>query len=259
MNSSDFLTDSYQTPATATSALCRFFPSFFFYRRMAAIVWRASRKARGGDYGTQDWAASSREIMAALERVGVRFAVAGREHLRDMPGPCVFVGNHMSTLETFVLPSLLVPFTPATFVIKRSLVEYPVFRHVMVSRNPVVVERSNPREDFKTVMEEGGKRLADGISVVVFPQTTRTVTFDPEQFNTIGVKLAKRAGVPVVPVALKTDAWGNGKHLKDFGPIDPGKPVHFAFGTPLAVSGNGQAEQAAVVAFIQEKLQQWQR
>ena len=63
----------------------------------------------------------------------------------------------------------------------------------------------------------------------------RTVTFDPEQFNTIGVKLAQKAKVPIIPLALKTNAWGNGKVLKDFGCIDTSKTVHFAFGEPIEV------------------------
>jgi 1-acyl-sn-glycerol-3-phosphate acyltransferase len=40
----------------------------------------------------------------------------------------------MSTLETFVLPYLIAPHRPMTFVVKKSLVEYPVFKHVMRAR-----------------------------------------------------------------------------------------------------------------------------
>jgi 1-acyl-sn-glycerol-3-phosphate acyltransferase len=101
-------------------------------------------------------------------------------------------------------------------------------------------------------------RVRDGRSVVVFPQTTRTVVFDPVTFNTIGVKMARRAGVPLVPLALKTDAWANGRRLKDWGRIDPRKPVHFCFGRPLQVSGAGRAEHEQVVRFIQDKLRTWQ-
>ena len=57
--------------------------------------------------------------------------------------------------------------------------------------------------------------LRNGMSVIIFPQTTRIMDFDRKQFNSMGVKLAKRAQVPVVPIALKTDAWGVGKWIKD--------------------------------------------
>lgn len=249
--------DQYMTDVHAASPLCRLLPSFFYYTRMARIVLNAGRAARRGAYDDERWRLDSRCIVEALERVGVHFAVEGLDNLRETQGPRVVVGNHMSTLETFVLPWLLLPLGPLTFVVKRSLVEYPVFRHVMLSRNPVVVERTNPREDFKVVMEEGKERLDAGISVVVFPQTTRTTQFDPEEFNTIGIKLAKRAGVPIIPLALKTDAWSNGRLIKEFGPIDPGKTVHLAFGESLCVQGSGQVEQAHIVSFIQRKLGEW--
>jgi 1-acyl-sn-glycerol-3-phosphate acyltransferase len=120
-----------------------------------------------------------------------------------------------------------------------------------------VVGRDNPREDLKTVLEEGQKRLEEGISIVIFPQTTRSAEFDPKKFNSLGVKLAKRCNAPVVPFALKTDAWGLGRRLKDFGPIRPEKTVHIHFADPLMVRGSGKEEHSAVVAFIEKKLAAW--
>ena len=87
------------------------------------------------------------------------------------------------------------------------------------------------------MLNGGVERLKAGISIIVFPQTTRMTQFDPEQFNSIGVKIAKKAGVPVVPLALKTDAWANGKFLKDFGAVDPRKEVHFTFADALEIEG----------------------
>ncbi len=254
----DFDHGTYHPAERPVQPLFGLFPSFFYYAQMLDIVCEASLLARRSQYGDREWSNSSFDIIKALESVGTKIHIEGVDNFADVEGPCVFVGNHMSTLETFVLPTVISPSKPVTFVIKRSLVEYPVFKHIMRSRNPVVVDRVNPREDFKTVMEEGQQRLESGVSLVVFPQTTRTTEFDPARFNTIGVKLAKRTGVPVVPFALKTDAWGSGKRIKDFGPIDPRKSVHFAFGEPLRISGAGQQEQQAIVGFIQEKLRQWQ-
>jgi 1-acyl-sn-glycerol-3-phosphate acyltransferase len=127
----------------------------------------------------------------------------------------------------------------------------------MRSRDPIAVTRTNPRHDLKAVLEGGVDRLKQGISIIVFPQTTRTHSFDPTQFNTIGVKLAQRANVPVVPLALLSDAWGNGKYFKDFGKIDPSKKVYFAFGKPMWVQGRGTNEHQAIIQFISRKLQEW--
>lgn len=221
-------------------------------------MFRASRRAKRSRYGDDDWIRSSLDTLRALEGTGVRFEITGIDDFKGVEGPCVFIANHMSTLETFVLPAIIAPFKMATFVVKESLVEYPVFRHVMRSRNPITVSRTNPREDLKTVFDGGIERLRKGLSIIIFPQTTRSTLFDPAEFNTIGVKLAKKAGVPVVPVALKTDAWGNGRRLKDFGRIDPSIPVHIAFGKPLWIKDRGNEEHREIIGFITERLKEWQ-
>jgi 1-acyl-sn-glycerol-3-phosphate acyltransferase len=100
--------------------------------------------------------------------------------------------------------------------------------------------------------------LKAGRSVVIFPQTTRTPVFDPAQFNTIGIKLAKRAGVPAVPIALTTGAWGNGAFLKDYGRIDPSKKARFAFGKPLRIRDRGAEEHQEIIEFITGKLKEWE-
>lgn len=249
--------DSYHTAPRKISAFARMFPSLAFYRQWAAIVSAASRRAKRGQYGDHEWYESSVAILRALESVGVQVQISGLEHLKVVDSPCVLVGNHMSMLETFVLPGVIRPFKPVTFVVKESLLTVPVFRHVMRSRDPVAVSRTNPREDFAAVMKGGQERLAKGISIVVFPQTTRTPAFDPASFNSIGTKLAKRAGVPVVPVAVLTDAWSNGKFFKDFGKIDVRKKVFLAFGAPIDAQAKDPPPNSAVVAFIEDRLRAW--
>ncbi len=249
---------SYHSPQRTTGWLARLLPSFCFYCKTIWIVCKASYLAHRGRYDNSDWHESSVNIVKALEETGCRLEVTGLEHLKGIDRPCIFIANHMSTLESFVLPSLIMPQGfDLTYVIKRSLVDYPVFGKVACSRDPVVVDRVNPREDLKVVMEEGARRLEQGRSLIIFPQHTRTVDFDPKQFNSIGIKLAKKTGAIVVPIALQTWAWSSGRKFKDFGPIIPSRTIHFAFGEPLEVSDKGQEEQQRIVAFIQKHLDQW--
>jgi len=233
-------------------------PKCMFYPQAFCIVWVNGRRALRGRYASADWAASSGDILRALENVGVRVEITGMDNFGKLDGPVVFIANHMSTLETFVLPFIIQPVKELTFIVKKSLLTTPVFGPVMRSRDPVVVSRVNPREDLKVVLEEGTNKLQAGRSLVVFPQSTRSAVFNPDEFNTLGIKLALRAGVPVVPIALKTDAWGTGKLVKDFGPIDPGKKVHFAFGEPMWVAARGAEEHKRIILFIEEKLKQWE-
>lgn len=252
--------DTYITdPKMPRTLLSRILPcrTFTFYLQAFLIVWKNGRKALKGLYGGAEWAGSSLDILRALEGVGVRIEITGMDNIRSCEGPVVFIANHMSTLETFILPCIIQPLKETTFIVKQSLATMPVFGPVMRSRDPVLVGRVNPREDLRTVLEEGSKKLAAGRSIVVFPQSTRSLDFKPAEFNTLGIKLALKAGVPVVPIALKTDAWGVGKIMKDFGPLDRNKKVHFAFGKPMEIKGRGAEEHRGIIAFIQESLERW--
>ncbi len=248
----------YASPGQQLSLSRRLFPSATFYYNLFCIVFRASRMAKRDNYDGYAWVKSSHDVLREIEKIGVRIEITGIKHVIEHDHPTVIIGNHMSMMETLLLPVMIQPLRDVTYVVKKSLLDYPIFKYVMRSRNPVAVGRMNPREDLKVVMREGVERLNSGISVIVFPQTTRSQIFDPKQMSSIGVKLAKKADVRVIPLALKTDAWQNGKMFKDFGRIDKNKIVHFAFGKPLEVSGRGREEHQAINDFILEKLGNWE-
>lgn len=247
----------YHSPIRKIGWMARLAPGPVFYLKMARIVMADSRAARQGLYTDERWIRGSRMMAGALESVGIRMNVENTASFINLPSPCVFVGNHMSVLETFILPGIIQPHRDLTFVVKESLLTYPIFKDIMASRRPIIVSRVNPRRDLETVLREGVNRLKASSSVILFPQTTRHSLFDPARFNSLGVKLARRAGVPVIPIAIKSDAWGNGRWLKDFGRISPRIPVRIAFGDPIPVSGTGRAAQELLVQFISRRLREW--
>jgi len=229
----------------------------YFAMKYINIVFVTRRQAVRNNYDTKAWTDSSFYIFRFIEECGGKFNIEGMENISSPDGPVLFIGNHMSTLETMILPCIIAPHKELTFVVKESLVKHPLFGHVMRSRNPIVVGRTDPRKDLEAVMNGGLERLQNGTSIVIFPQSTRSLDFKPEEFNSLGVKLAKKAGVTVVPVALKTDFWGNGKLIKELGPIDSSKTIHFRFGEPFKVTGNGKEENQRIISFIQDALGEW--
>jgi 1-acyl-sn-glycerol-3-phosphate acyltransferase len=244
----------YRTKKVLPAFWAKTFPSLTFYIKFIRCVIQGSALAKRGQYDGHAWTQNSFGVLQALESVGVVVEVRGIEHVRQVEGPCVFIANHMSMLETVILPVILQPIKAITFVVKQSLLDYPVFKHIMRSREPVAVSRTNPRLDLKAVLEKGSEKLQTGVSMIIFPQTTRTPSFDPATFNTIGIKLAKKADVPVIPLALVTDAWQNGRYLKDFGKIDSSKKVMFSFGNVLQITGRGNQEHEHIIEFIQNTL-----
>jgi len=229
----------------------------FFVAKYCGIVLKSRSAAVKGQYDTEAWVSSSYDVFKLIEGCGGRFHITGLENLHMCKGPVVFISNHMSTLETMVFPYLIAPFMNVTFIVKDSLVKHPFFGPIMRSRDPIVVGRQDPRADLQIVMKKGQELLTNGVSIIVFPQNTRTPDFVPKEFNTLGVKLAGKAKAQVVPIAIKTDFWGNGKYIKDLGPIDRSKPIHIAFGEPLSINGLGKEENKLIIDFIGTHLEKW--
>lgn len=255
-----FLTgDAYRSQDAHAGFFSRMLPSLSFYSRLflGPVRWLCARASKGL-CDDAAWVYASVWVADLMERMGCPIEVQGMDAIDAVDGPCLFVANHMSTLETFMLPGMIRPRRPVTFVVKKSLTTMPFFGPVMCSRDPIVVGRANPREDLAAVLQGGLERLRKGVSIIVFPQHTRSRRFDPQQFNSIGVKLAKKAGVPIVPLALKTDAWGQGKKIKELGPVSVGMAVRYCFAQPIAVTGHGKEEQAAICSHIASHLSNWE-
>ncbi len=262
MSENYFPHDQYDTPADTPRALgdrMLLGSRWWFYLNFLKTVFRSRSYAIKGIYNDNLWTRTSFDVFKTIERAGGRFHLRGINNLRNIRKPVVFISNHMSTLETVVFPCIIAPFKPLTFVVKEALVNAKVFGPIMRSRNPIVVGRADPRRDLQAVLTRGTKLLEAGYSIMIFPQSTRYVHFVPQKFNSLGVKLALRAGVRVLPVAIKTDFWGNGKRIKDLGPIDRKKPIHMVFGEPRTITGNGSEEHNEIIDFIQTNLNEWSK
>jgi 1-acyl-sn-glycerol-3-phosphate acyltransferase len=231
--------------------------SLFYYLRLGYTLFHSTFPARGGRLDRPMWAMYSHRCLEVVESVGGNVNISGLESVADHQGPVVYIGNHMSLVETLILPGIALAFGDVNFVVKEELRHYPVLGSIFRALGMIAVSRKNPREDFKAVLREGHNFISNGGSIIIFPQATRSMEFDVQAFNTLGVKLASRAGVPVVPVAIKTDFHGNGKWVKDMGPINPQKSLYFKFGDPLPVSGKNKEVHQQVVKFITQNLSAW--
>lgn len=251
--------DDYSTAAGAAAPTRRLLATsrLSFYLSYLRVVLRSSSLARRGLYTSEEWIRASAAVRRVYESRGGLLNVEGLGHIRALGGPAVFVGNHMSTAETQLLPALIEPFAHFTFVVKQRLMEGPVFGPVMRAVDAIGVGQMDARRDLETVLTEGCRRLESGTSVFIFPEGTRSAVFSPARFNSLGVKLARRAGVPIVPVALKTDFWGNGRLIRPFGPIDCSREAKFKFGAPVRVEGSGKDAHAEVLSFILRHLAEW--
>ena len=256
-----FCGDAYDTPAGVRSSILYrllFSSRWYFYLNNFSIFARTGRCGRRGELDKERQIYYSNKNFRLVEKCGGRIHLRGLENLRAVKGePVVLIGNHMSLLETALFHAVAREYLDFTFVIKQSLLSVPFFRDIMRSLGAIPVGRENPRDDLRAVLGEGKKLLESGRSIIIFPQSTRSESFDAAKFNSIGIKLAKSAGVRVLPFALKTDFLGNGRWLRDMGPVRPRRGVYFEFAPAKKVEGNGQELQREIIDFIQSRVSQW--
>ena len=155
---------------------------------------------------------------------GVRYRLHGAENLPEQTG-YVVLANHQSQWETFFLQWRLFPIV---FVLKRELLKVPFFGWGLKLMAPIAIDRGNPKQAIRDTMAQGQQRLEDGISVLIFPEGTRTRPGEVKPFARGGANLAIAAKVPVVPIAHNAaDCWPADQWVKYPGTIDVviGEPI----------------------------------
>jgi 1-acyl-sn-glycerol-3-phosphate acyltransferase len=131
---------------------------------------------------------------------GVRVRIEGLEKIAP-DGSYVFVSNHLSYMDTpVVLANIPVQFR---FLAKSGLFQIPLLGTHLARAGHIPVPRDDARAAVKT-MTTAAQAIRDrGISLLIFPEGGRSHTGELAAFKEGAAYIAIRAGVPLVPVALK--------------------------------------------------------
>ncbi len=207
----------------------------------------------------EKWAHFCFYPVRTAESFGTKVSAEGWNNRRDYKGPVVYLSNHMSAAETILLPAVLLTYGEFSTVVKASLSHIPGVVKAAAHMGLVPIGRKNPREDLMTIFDVCGQRIRDGQSVLIFAQGTRVPVFARKGWSSIGAKLAEKAGVPVMPIAVKTDIQptrpGAKGLAKDFGTVDPTKDIRLACGPVLR--GSSREMNQAAYDWIADKLESW--
>lgn len=124
--------------------------------------------------------------------------VVNSEHLAGLP-PCVVAPNHISAMDIPVLYTSL-PFQ-FRIVANKNLFDYPFMGWHMRRSGQVPIDRTSPRATFKS-LSKAVHDLAEGLSVVIFPEGGRAPDGHLQPFMIGAFYLAVKAQAPVLPVAI---------------------------------------------------------
>jgi 1-acyl-sn-glycerol-3-phosphate acyltransferase len=130
---------------------------------------------------------------------GVRVRVKGLE-LLDPKQTYVFVSNHRSYLDTATIFVYLR--RRLGLLAKKELLKVPVLGVGMGFVNVMAIDRSNRESAIRTT-EAAAQRIHSGISFAVFVEGTRAKPGELLPFKKGAFYMARQAGVPVVPVAIR--------------------------------------------------------
>ena len=246
--------DQYVTPKRSKPSA---FPSTRFYCKFVHETVREGLCSQRAGYDSTRINRGCFRMIQQCERIGGKVTINGLQHIRSLDHAPVIIPNHMSALETITLPAIILPFFKITYILKASLLKYPFLGKILRHMNVITVTRKSPRQDLKAVMDQGTKRLNDdGVGVVVFPQSSRTTVLNRAKFSSIGVRLARKAKAPVLPIAVRTDFMGNGKIFKDVGPVYTDRPIVYEIGEPFEVT-DLKADNRRIMDFLADHMRSW--
>jgi 1-acyl-sn-glycerol-3-phosphate acyltransferase len=145
----------------------------------------------------------------------VKLIVEGEENIPTQP--CVIVSNHQGQWETFSMQYL---FHPLCTLLKRELLYIPLWGWAMSLLRPIAINRSKPKQAILQTLDEGSKRLQEGLFVLLFPEGTRVEAGKVGNYARSSFELAKRNNVKVLPICHNSgDCWPAHKFIKQPGTI----------------------------------------
>ena len=131
--------------------------------------------------------------------IGTRFEVRGRANIPNKP--VIFAAKHQSAWDTMFFLWL----DPANaYVMKAELGRIPLWGWYMQRCGHIMIDRSGGAGTMRELMRSTSNTLADGRSVVIFPEGTRTAPGATGTYHPGIAALYSQTGATVIPVALNS-------------------------------------------------------
>jgi len=131
---------------------------------------------------------------------GVRVKVVGADKLADGER-YVFMSNHQSALDIPVIYAGLRE--QISFIAKKELFMIPFFGWGMWAVGHISIDRQNPRKAHASIARAVQRLNKENVSLILFPEGTRSKDGKVLDFKTASFTLALQAGVKLVPVAIR--------------------------------------------------------
>ncbi len=176
----------------------------------------------------------------------IRVRVEGRDNI-DPSQTYIFVGNHTSQTDIWTFQGYI----PHDFrwIAKKELFAIPIFGAAMRAVGFISIDRSRGRQAVKS-LNDAAARIAEGTSVLIFPEGTRSTDGHLQPFKTGAIMLAIKAGVPVVPVGFN----GTSQALPKGSLLARGGDVVLRIGNPLPTKDFKAKDKQELALVLQRQV-----
>jgi 1-acyl-sn-glycerol-3-phosphate acyltransferase len=184
-------------------------PLFWLYTMVISalfILVMTLRLRRAGEFFVQLW---SRVFLWVPP---MTYSVTGTEHIEPRT-QYFFLANHLSNFD---IPLLFraIP-TPIRYLAKAELYRIPVFAQALKVAGIVKIDRGAGASSYAAINEGVARAKANGYSLIVFPEGTRSRDGELHPFKKGAFRMAISTGLPVVPVTVNGtwEVWPPGSKL----------------------------------------------
>ena len=176
---------------------------------------------------------------------GIRHAVEGWENVPAFP--VVMMAKHQSAWETLFMEA---SFPAQCWIVKRELLWLPFVGWGLLAVRCIAIDRSSGHAARDQILEQGARRLADGMWISIFPEGTRIAPGKRGRYGIGGAYLATRTGTPILPIAHNAgELWGRYAFRKRAG------VVRVVIGPLIATQGRDVVSvNAEVEAWIEAQM-----
>jgi 1-acyl-sn-glycerol-3-phosphate acyltransferase len=183
---------------------------------------------------------------AVLLANGVHVKIEGLEDLHS-EGPYIFMSNHQGSYDIFTLLGHL-PY-PFKWLAKKEIFSIPILGWAMTAAGYISIDREGTRETV-AAMNKAAQKIREGVSVVIFPEGTRSGDGSIQSFKKGGFTLAVKSKVPIVPIAIA----GSREILpKDRLTISPGD-IRVRIGRPIETAHCSTKDRQALMEQVREAI-----
>lgn len=186
--------------------------------------------------------------LTALRGAGVRVEVENARFFKERRARVV-VANHASLFDILAFAAV-VP-VPYAWVMKKELSRIVFFGRAVQAAGHFFVDRSNTESSISSLALVGDRMRLERLTVIMFPEGTRTRTGKLGPFKRGAVMLGIRAGADLVPAAIRGSFAVKPKGLLR---IRPGT-IRVRLGEPIPLAGRSTRERAWLTKLARTRVE----